>query len=59
MQLLTLMVNYDAARWPAKLDQKLISIPYHLLAEIYLRSEGIAPNMVIGLEIPSALAPLS
>jgi len=31
MQLLTLMVNYDAARWPAKLDQKQLSIPYHSL----------------------------
>jgi len=50
--------NYDAAL-ASKVGSEATkySLPL-LLAEIYLRSEGIAPNMVIGLEIPS-LAPLS
>jgi len=54
---LTLMVNYDAARW-AKLDQKQLSIPTTFCRN-HLRSEGIALEHGNRAEIPSALAPLS
>jgi len=54
MQLLTLMVNYDAARWPAKLDQKQLVFPTTASLQKSPVQRELHSNMVIGLEIPSA-----